>query len=218
MKTNIWRMPHHEHRTLCVAVARLIPTLEWRHSGLGMLQAYVYEGTTDELRVHVWCSELERPGIRESGLLHDHRFDLTSQILVGALTQVEYQLTPSDVGLWQLHEVVHARAAAGGKHAPNDGLVTPLPGRYAAVTRSFVLSAGEAYAYPKQEFHGTFLQTHYAVTVMTKAQQEEVPARIMAPYGQPVVHAFAEPLPRVAWQHNLDTARDLLLARWREGA
>ena len=213
MKTNIWRMTHHEHRALCGLVAKLIPSLEWRHSGLGMLQAYVHEGTADELRVHVWCSELERPGIRESGLLHDHRFDLTSQILVGALTQVEYKLTPSEAGTWQLHEVVHARAAAGG-----NGLVTPLPGRYTAEQRSFVLSAGDAYAYPKQEFHGTFLQTHYAVTVMTKSQQEEVPARIMAPYGQPVVHAFAETLPRAAWQHNLDTARDLLLSRWREGA
>lgn len=217
MNTSIWRMNRHEHQTMCGLVARLLPYLTWRHSGLGMLQAYVHEGETDELRVHVWCAELERPGIRDSGLLHDHRFDLTSQILVGALDQVEYSLQPSEAGAWQLHAVVHARAAAGGKHAPNDGLVTLLPTRYSAEQHSVALRAGDAYSFPKQEFHGTFLQSHYAVTVMTKSQQEEVPARIMAPYGQPVVHAFADPLPRSAWEHNLETAHELLLKTWREG-
>lgn len=210
MKTTIWRMNHHEHRSLCGLVVRLIPHLTWRHSGLGMLQAYVYEGTRDEMRVHVWCKELERAGIQESGLLHDHRFDLTSQILFGEIEQVEFSLSVG--GNWQLHEVVHARAAAGGKTAPNDGLVTALPGSYSVERRSIALSSRDAYAFPKREFHGTFVKSQYAVTVVTKTNQDKTPARILAPYSKPVVHAFADPLPESAWRHHLDEAGTRLVS------
>lgn len=216
MKTHIWRMNHHEHRSLCGLVAKLIPHLQWRHSGLGMLQAYVHEGTTDEMRVHVWCKELEREGIVDSGLLHDHRFDLVSQVLVGEIKQVEYELRPSDTGDFQLHEVVHARAA--GKHAPNDGLVTALSGRYAVRWNPIQLSARDAYSFPKWEFHGTLLRSEYAVTVITKSNQDETPARILAPFDKPVVHAFADPLPEVAWAHHLSAAAKMLLDVWRGAA
>lgn len=206
MKTTIWRMNHYEHRSLCGLVAGLIPQLMWRHNGLGLLQAYVYEGTTDEMRVHVWCKELERAGIQDSGLLHDHRFDLTSQILFGEIEQVEFALHADDAGIWQLHEVVHARAAAGGKHTPNDGLVTVLPGLYSVERSSVALSSRDAYAFPKREFHGTFVKSKYAVTVVTKTRQDEAPARILAPCGKSVVHAFADPLPESQWQHHLNAA------------
>lgn len=212
MTTNLWRINRHEHRSLCGLVAKLMPHLTWRHSGLGMLQAYVHEGTTDEMRVHVWCKQLEREGIAESGLLHDHRFDLTSQVLVGEIKQREYTLMPNEAGPWVLHEVVHARAAVG-----SEGLVTELPGQYTVVSHSISLSAGDAYSFPKREFHGTFLESEYAVTVMTKSHQDSVPARIMAPYGRPVVHAFADPLPEVAWAHHLAAASKLLLDAWRVG-
>jgi len=207
-------MNRHEHRSLCGLVAKLIPHLKWRHSGLGMLQAYVHEGTTDEMRVHVWGRALEHEGIKDSGLLHDHRFDLTSQVLVGAIVQCEYTLTPSEDGPWALHEVVHARAAAGGAHAPNDGLVTELPGQYTSWTHSIDLRAGDAYSFPRRVFHGTFLQSEYAVTVVTKSNQDATPARIMAPYGRPVVHAFADPLPESEWAHHLDSAQRMLRNAW----
>lgn len=204
--------PRH-HRMLCQLVARAIPTLKWRHSGLGMLQAYMREGKTNELRVHIWHEELRREGIEESGLLHDHRFDLHSVVLVGRITNVEFELIRDPNGAWQLHEVVHARAAAGDKHAPNDGLVTALPQRYRATRDELDIHRGSEYFFPKRAFHGTY-HNQLTVTLVTKSNQEDVPARIMAPYGKPVVHAFAEPLPESAWARSISEAIAALEAVW----
>lgn len=215
MKTSIEKIDDAGHRVLCGMVASLIPHIKWRHNGLGLLQAYAQEGTERELRVHIWCKALQRSGIEDSGLLHDHRFDLESYVLVGDLVQVEYQLTESGVGPWALHEVVHARAAAGAKHAPNDGLVSELPGRYTVEKRSMIVKEGEVYRFPKREFHGTFPQAEYVVTLVEKRNQDDVPARIMAPYGRPVVHAFADPLSEETWQPHLKRAQELLTERWR---
>ena len=195
-------------------LARLIPVLTWRHSGLGMLQAYIREGATDELRAHIWHPVLRREGIEESGLLHDHRFDLLSDVLIGHIRQVEYELTPpTETGVLQLHEVVHARAAAGGKHAPNDGLVTALPQRYGAITREIHVPEGWTYSFPKRAFHGTYPEG-LTITLVEKSDQEEIAARILAPYGKPVVHAFADPLPEAAWQPVLAEAVEALGKQW----
>jgi len=172
--TQVFQTPPDDHRSLCGLVARLIPVLKWRHSGLGMLQAYVYEadaGSNAELRVHIWHPLLQRKGIRDSGLLHDHRFDLYSQVLVGHLNQVEYELETHIDGPWALSTVVHARAAAGGKHQPNDGLVTPQAGRYIARTRTVKLGPGRSYMFPKRAFHGTYPETDLVITVVTKTNQ-----------------------------------------------
>lgn len=202
-----------EHKELCGMIAYFISTLQWRHNGLGLLQAYIREGERSELRVHIWHPELQRPGIIDSGLYHDHRFDLTSKILVGSIKQREFRLTPAVLGSHVLHEVVHARAAAGSKHAPNDGLVTTLPGRYHVEQTDMWLGAGSAYTFPKREFHGS-LSSELTVTLMLKTNQDSIPARILAPYDTPVVHAFADPLPHSKWKHITEGAKEALMRMW----
>lgn len=218
MKTLVTRLIPAIHAQHCALVARLIPHLAWRHSGLGMLQSYVQEGERTELRVHIWHPSLRRAGIEASGLLHDHRFDLHSAVLVGGVHQVEYELTPCapDQERFQLHEVVHARAAAGGKHAPNDGLVKALPIAYDVRTKSVIVPEGSQYMFPKREFHGTYPTAELTITLMTKTDQEDAPARILAPYGKEVVHAFADPLPSEEWRPILDVAVAALTARWKK--
>lgn len=203
-----------DNQILAGTLARLVPHLTWRHSGLGMLQAYIHEGKTDELRVHIWHPSLRRPGIEESGLLHDHRFDLTSRVLVGTIRQVEFALKMDPHGNWQLHEVVHARAAAD-RHGSNDGLMTALPTRYSIEASATHIPAGRGYFFPKRVFHGTYVESGLAVTVVTKANQDDAPARILAPYGKPVVHAFADPLPEAAWQTPLTETVEALMKVWR---
>src|SRR5207247_2472489 len=73
-------------------VAKLVPALDWRHHGIGVLQAYV----SANVRVHIWHDRLLLSGMRESGAIHDHRFRLESTILVGALTNREYSLSTGD--------------------------------------------------------------------------------------------------------------------------
>jgi hypothetical protein len=90
-----------------------------------MLQAYVLEGGQQEVRVHVWHPALKLPGIDEAGLGHDHRFDMTSCVLIGQLTHVEILTSADPAGGWKVYEVVNARKAlketgtrAGEFHIP----------------------------------------------------------------------------------------------------
>lgn len=63
-------------RMILALVARFLrsDTSNWRHHGIGLLQAYVLEGPI-EYRVHVWHPEL-RFVDDDSGMIHDHRFEI----------------------------------------------------------------------------------------------------------------------------------------------
>lgn len=222
MKTIVESVAPIELRNLCGLVAAMLPQLKWRHNGLGLLQAYVHEGRHVEQRVHIWHKSLMRPGIEESGLLHDHRFDLTSTVLYGSLTQVEYELTLFDAppfeaihpGGWQLHTVVPARKALA-LSGTYDGLVEALPERYEAKTREIGIHDGQRYFFPKFVVHGTHIQTDLVITLVNKTGQEEAPAKILAPYGKRVVHAFADPYPEDMWRPVIELARTKLTECWR---
>jgi len=207
--TQVSRIDPDELAYLRGLVARLIPTLDWRHNGLGLMQAYVHEGVRRELRVHVWDRSLHRPGIERSGLLHDHRFDLRSTLLLGDLVNVEYHLTPDPDGPYALHSVVPARKAfaMSGQH---DGLVRDLGDRVSVTTREVPLCAGDRYFFPKLQFHGT-LAHNLTVTLVEKLNQTDDLARILAPRDEPVVHAFANPYSKDRTQPVLDQAQRLLL-------
>lgn len=190
------------------AVAALLQNLKWRANGLGVLQAYIREGDTDELRVHIWHPSLEKPGIRYSGKIHDHRFDLTSTVLLGAIGHVEYSLTPDDNGAWQTWEVVNARKALSST-GTFDGLTTPDGNRYRASTRIHLFRAGVRYSYKKREFHETTIDG-LCVTLVRKSNQENAKARILAPWGHEVTHAFADPPPESEWRWVVEHAADAL--------
>ncbi len=210
MFTTRFPQPKPLHTTLCGLVLQALPTLKWRHNGLGLLQAYVREGIERELRVHVWHKSLVHDGIGESGLIHDHRFNLTSHVLVGQIWQEELALRPADDGFWQTHTVVHAREVMA-KHAINDGDVQPLPARYHDTPSGINIGEGWSYTFPKRVFHKMEFDSPIVVTVVQKDDQEDEPARILAPYGKPVVHAFANTLPPSAWVQPLALAEEALL-------
>jgi len=67
----------------------LFPQMQWRHHGIGVLQGYVAEDVEPEVRLHVWATELVKPGMAESGDIHDHRFDLLSHVLCGQVGHEE---------------------------------------------------------------------------------------------------------------------------------
>lgn len=196
---------------LRTSVAAAMPHLSWRHNGLGVLQAYLSEGATDELRVHVWHPDLERPGIRYSGKIHDHRFDLRSTVLLGSIGHIEYRLIPHPDGHWTTHEVVNARKAVaeGGSF---DGKVSGTGDFFNARTMPWTFRERDVYLYPKGCFHESHVNG-LCVTLVRKMNQEERKARILAPRGHEVVHAFAEPKPEREWRPFVDEAVARLLER-----
>lgn len=185
-------------------VARLIPHLEWRHSGLGALQAYVREGDVDELRVHLWHDSLMAPGIDLNGSVHDHRFNLDSTVLLGDLSHVEHEPVPDPAGEWRIHDVVHARLAqsiTGGHHLVGD----EDPRRYSTTTSVAIFAEGTRYWFPARHFHQTVFHPSGTVTLVRKTDQRaSPPARVMYRADSPLVHAFESPLPESSWRHLLD--------------
>lgn len=179
-----------ERQNYCDMLIALWPQLKWRHAGFGALQSYVREGDSRELRVHIWHSSLIKPGIEESGLCHDHRFDMRSSVLAGKIIQTEFGLARDDGGDWETLRVLHAREAmARGGSFHHDPI--PTGDFYRREPFVFEVGVGSGYTFSKFAFHETRAEGT-TITLVEKSNQEDVNARILAPRGMPVVHAFTE--------------------------
>jgi hypothetical protein len=190
MNTTQFVVPTSTRRNYADMLIALWPHLSWRHSGFGALQAYIHEGEDHELRLHIWHPTLVKPGITESGLCHDHRFNMCSSVLVGSIIQTEFRLEADMNGGWETYTVLHAREAMnrGGSYHQDPVSTGERFHRYPQTVK---LYAGMGYTFNKFHFHETHI-TDLTITLMEKLDQEEVNARIMIPYGKPIVHTFTE--------------------------
>lgn len=206
-------MADSEWSPLCATVAGLLPHLDWRENGLGLLQAYLIEGVGRELRVHVWSPLLERPGMRGNGNIHDHRFDMVSRVLVGSIHHGH--VVPVCRGSsWQMCEVVHARKAHAEK-GTFDCEVNQLPGLFTIDVHNCDIAAGQVYSFPQGQFHESFCDELTVTIVEKQNQRSDIPARIMWPAAQRLTHAFGGP-PSGAKERVLADARAALVAQWEQ--
>lgn len=188
--TIVFSLAPSERRNYRDMLIALWPQLKWRHAGFGALQAYIREGSANELRVHIWHPSLIKVGIEESGLCHDHRFAMRSSVLVGRIIQTEFDLQPHHLGDWETLEVLHAREAmARGGSFHHDPI--PTGNFYRRIPAFYEVGAGKGYIFDKFAFHETRAEG-VTITLVEKSDQEDVRARILAPRGKPVVHAFTE--------------------------
>lgn len=179
-----------ERRNYSDLLMALWPYLKWRHAGFGALQAYICEGDDSELRAHIWHPSLIKAGIEESGLCHDHRFDMRSTVLAGKISQTEFHLEADANGDWETLHVLHAREAmARGGSFHHDPV--PTGDFFQRTPLNYEIVAGAGYLFDKFAFHETRAEG-ITVTLVEKSAQEDVRARILAPRGRPVVHAFTE--------------------------
>lgn len=167
-------------------VAALIPHLSWRWHGIGLLQAYVREGDERELRVHIWSPRLMLDGIRESGSAHNHRFTLTSSVLVGELEHVEWHLTGDPNGDHDLWDFPHARLQTEATRS----LMHQVGERCTVEKRRLLIKQGQRYTFERFAYHSSFPVSDVVVTLVEKTEQEETKARVVAPLAQPPVPAF----------------------------
>jgi hypothetical protein len=176
-------------------IATLLPRIGWRHFGVGALQGYLYEDPRLEQRLHIWHSRLVRPGIAGQGDCHDHRFSFVSQVLCGTIYNEAWRATEHPDGDYDVYTVENARAAKArlGSHDGSCQLV----GRYMAAPCSREeIRAGDSYEFPRGVFHRSSA-VGLTVTLVTKFDQQETPARILCPHGKPLVHAFGGPVPEL---------------------
>lgn len=172
--------------------------LKWRHAGLGVIQAYLFEGTEYEVRLHIWHPKLKKEGMSDHGDIHDHRFTLRSHVLLGEIKHTEYTMFQRDlaepVGMltWRCHSVTHAREAeknTGTFHQTgNDEFACGVLQR-----ETITIQAGNSYTFPKREFHKSEVDD-LTITLVEKLYQDNVPARVLSRLEAPVVHAFTDTL------------------------
>ena len=190
MHTQFFSMTMRERQNYSDLLVALWPQLKWRHAGFGALQAYIREGGTKELRVHIWHPSLIKAGIEESGLCHDHRFHMRSSVVAGTILQTEFSLEPAKDGEWQTLRVLHAREAmARGGSFHHDPV--PTGDYFHRTPETWKIVAGHGYIFDKFAFHETRAEG-VTITLVEKSDQEDVNARILAPREIPVVHAFTE--------------------------
>jgi hypothetical protein len=169
-------------------VASLLPTLKWRRHGIGALQAYVYEHSDRELRVHLWSPRLVVPGILESGNAHNHRFAMRSQVLIGTLLHTEWQLRAG--GGHELCNVFDFKHARLHKTDDDRTELSAIPGEVAVDKRSVMLQPGAEYTFERGAYHDSMPLSDVVVTLVEKFDQREERARVIAPAGKPPVPAF----------------------------
>lgn len=156
--------------------------LEWRHHGIGLLQAYMSGDWNQEVRLHIWHPDLKIPGMEKSGGLHNHRFTLVSTVLAGRIHHREYEFTPDPNGEWRMWTVLNARA----------GSEPPKPAselRYAGSSSDNWIYEGTTYEFDRGCFHETSVAA-LSVTLVTKKWQAQKRAIIVSPHDMTPVHAF----------------------------
>lgn len=163
--------------------------LRWRHHGVGALQAYLREHRDPEIRVHIWSPKLVRPGIIGHGNAHDHRFDLTSYVLVGGLRDTRYSVTADINGDWSVCSVENARSAGAAKNFDGEHGAPMFHGFVELDVREF--GAGSSYWIPRGDFHSTETTAPLTVTVCAMSRKKGL-ARLLVPRGEEPVHAFGE--------------------------
>lgn len=164
------------------------------HAGVGFAQLYL----SDNVRLHVWHPDL--PTEPESfGCRHNHRFDFTSTVLVGAVTNIFLDVTQGGreiagsggefvegYGYFDEWEVQPAHLGAAVPTIKNRGVDL-------GIRAIELVPAGETYEFPKRVYHES--RGHgTTVTVMRKFNQEDTWAGIVAPAGQPPQHGMANPI------------------------
>jgi len=185
--------PFELHTALALATESL-DRVHWRHHGAGMIQGYI----TPCLRVHVWHPSLVLPGMYDAGVIHDHRFDLESVLLVGSMVNREYVTSPAGQTEFDLFEVNCGKAKSG-----DDPM---LVGHMRADALDCLVHEGECYTFPRGCFHMSIPQHEHdevVVSLMKKSDEQEVKARLLVPVGMKPVHAFKECAGRTAPHHTI---------------
>jgi hypothetical protein len=207
--TTVFEAPQAE--ALADILASCLTLFDWRHHGIGVLQAYINERDDGvERRLHIWHPDLVIPGIEDSGSVHDHRFDLTSIVLCGSVLHRVYQTTPNPEGNFEILTLVNARASKVGTGSFHSD-PTPTGERFDVHTFDYKIDAGLGYTFGHGVFHSSTVD-ELAVTLVEKRNQEGS-ARLLANRCYPLKHAFGNPENITEFSRHLIEARQKLLLK-----
>ena len=163
-----------------------------RFHGNGFLQMYI----NDNQRLHIWTPEL--PPIRNhNATIHDHRFDLHSDVLFGLLGHKTFDLEEDIEGS---HRIIQLEGASKVRKRPGHFVEDEY---FNLILRhGYMFAAGSSYTFKSRLFHDSY-SNEFTVTVITKSDTINSFARIVMEkeFEQPT-HAFdpkTQPSQEVLW-------------------
>jgi hypothetical protein len=182
--------------SLAQRIVRLVSFehLQWRHHGLGMLQAEL----DDAVRIHVWHPELRTIPTTNLRCVHDHRFNLESAIVAGCIIDTPYIVLIGEQPFLSTRNaspeffkteafaIRHAKVQ-GHFAAPLSGDVTQdrdvfdsvsLGEAWAKEAPSIRRKTGTSYSIARRDWHMTRVEA-LAVTVVYRYDFDDRPARIL---------------------------------------
>lgn len=162
--------------------------MQWRHHGLGMLQAELSE----EVRVHIWHPALVSPGMAWPRCVHDHRFDITSAVVVGEIIDVpcRVQEFPEPFACFARPPHEHRVNIYEIEHAKNQDKMVDMKGCSTAssaklLNRGILVEleierqrAGNEYHIDRRQFHTTRVEA-LAITVIHRSNFDNRLARVL---------------------------------------
>lgn len=162
--------------------------LSWRHHGAGLLQANV----SKTQRIHIWHPDLLIEGMAEGGAMHNHRFGLLSEVLVGTLfsKRITETTLPSrhhwGGGVFRTFAVWQIPMASRGTSEQ----MRRVGAQLFHVGEEERFSAGSRYFLPKWAYHHAYSKG-LAITAVVRQQFEaEGEACLLAHVDHRPVHAF----------------------------
>jgi len=142
----------------------------WRHHGLGVLQKY--HPLDPDRRLHLWhedlICDLEAP-------IHNHRWDLESEVIYGDIIQEEYEITAHPYGPYRISNTENTEITSRPE--------TKDLARYAVRPYVQKVYCGESYRMPAGVFHLTRIELP-AATWVTKENSVGV-SQVLVPYDIP---------------------------------
>lgn len=171
----------------------------WYWRGIGAIR---FQTNTDtralQEHLHIWHRTLMLPGIEEAGNIHEHPFDLVSDVLVGTLQHTWFAASNhvSTVGQGLLFDVYDSTKSI------TDKIETA---RYSKA--SVGLAAPCSYAFKREQFHSSVVTSEIAITRCVKTNITRQPQRMLAPAGsKPVASTAFVPLAEQVFKRVIDQA------------
>ncbi len=149
------------------------------HHGVGFGQLYI----TEHIRLHVWHPDFSTEP-EAFGCRHNHRFDMHSKVLLGAVTNIILEPQNENAGKFRLYDVKPAHFG----HTP---MPTLADSEYYSlmISDAYIVSAGDEYQMRRRVFHEG--RGHgKTITLVTKSNQSDRWAQIVARVDQTPTHGM----------------------------
>lgn len=160
---------------------------QWTLQGFGMLRLYLDD--EEVRRLHIWDPDMANADV---STIHNHPWDFTSEIMIGALANQRYLITNGP----PTHMLGEIRTGEGGGRLDDDPAFVTLESQ-----RMEIYRPGDSYSQTADEIHESFPGSGTTTVITRKFTKPRDHARVCWPVGTPWVTAEPRPATEAEIRH-----------------